>query len=285
MPKKELRKYRFSGESSKRIEEFGIQRVARIASAPDAAEEPAETPEFTIVARTDKGKVRRTNQDMPIVGDRLAGVADGMGGHKGGETASETAANAVIEALRGETMSEDALREAIQNANTAVRLKSQTDAALEGMGTTLTALWLGENEICLGHCGDSRCYRYAGGKLEQISDDHSLVMEMVRAGVLTKEQAAVHPMRNVITRAVGTDEILEVDTKRMPRHKGDLWLCCSDGLSGMVSDEEIAEILSKASSDEAAADALVAAALEAGGHDNVTVVLLHDLRGAAESEA
>ena len=147
------------------------------------------------------------------------------------------------------------------------------------MGTTLTVLWAGEREMYLAHVGDSRAYLMREGSFVQVTRDHSLVQELVEQGVLTQEQAAHHPMRNVITRAVGTDETIEVDLLTRERRKGDLWLLCSDGLSGMVPDEEMAGIL-RESAPEAAADRLLRAALDHGGRDNVSFVIVKDEEGA-----
>ena len=162
------------------------------------AEEAAAAREFSVVTRTDIGLVRRSNQDAVIEAGPLVGVADGMGGHMGGETASADASSALIAALEGRTPSAQALGEGFRAANAAVHAHAAEDPALYNMGTTLCVTWLGEKEVYVGHCGDSRCYRFDGETLLQVTDDHSMVMEMVRAGALTKEQAACHPMRNVI---------------------------------------------------------------------------------------
>ena len=237
---------------------------------------------FSCVGLSDIGLVRKTNQDCLVEAGNLAGVADGMGGHLGGEVASADARDAVSAFVADKTPGPILLRQAIEEANRAVYEHAKTDEALSGMGTTLTVLWVGETAMYLGHVGDSRCYLWRDGKLQQMSEDHSMVMEMVRLGLITPAEAAVHPMRNVITRAVGVDPTVEVDTAAFPRQKGDLWLICSDGLHGMVEDEGIAEILHSAATDREAAEALVQAALTGGGRDNVTVMLLRDERGPAK---
>ena len=244
-----------------------------------------EEKDFSCVGLTDIGLVRKTNQDCLVEAGNLVGVADGMGGHQGGEVASADARDAITAFVAGKTPGPIVLRQGIEEANRAVLAHAKEDPELNGMGTTLTVLWVGETAVYLGHVGDSRCYRWRDGKLERMSEDHSMVMEMVRMGMLTEEQAAVHPMRNVITRAVGVDETVEVDTAAFPRQKGDLWLLCSDGLHGMLDDETIAEILHGAESDREAAEGLMEAALDAGGRDNVTVMLLREERGAAKGDA
>lgn len=272
--------------SRKRIESFDSlqENTSGRGAAPQDAGTPAEAADtaaasrcgVSVCALTDIGMVRRTNQDSLICAGNVFGVADGMGGHLGGEIASGMARDTILQRLRGQVPSEEGLRAGINAANCAVFARSEEDPDVRGMGTTMTVLWFGEDEIFLGHVGDSRCYRFADGRLEQVTDDHSMVMEMVRAGVLTVEQAAVHPMRNVITRAVGTDPETDVDVRVLPRRPGTLWLVCSDGLHGMVSDAEIAEILSAEGEDSDRAHHLLEAALTAGGHDNISLVLVRE---------
>ena len=261
-------KFHMNRKSRERIEGFDSLRER----AETKQEEEARG--FSVVALTDIGMVRRTNQDSLIREGRLAGVADGMGGHLGGETASALCRDTLCEFLRGKIPEGELLREGVQKANAAVFERSETDMSVHGMGTTLCVLWIGDKELFLAHVGDSRCYRFSEGKLTQVTDDHSMVMEMVRAGVLTPEAAAVHPMRNVITRAVGTDPEVDVDLKTFPRTEGELWLLCSDGLHGMVSDEEMAEILGGDAPDAEKGQQLLDKALAAGGHDNVSLVLV-----------
>ena len=234
-----------------------------------------------VAACTNVGLVRPSNQDVVIRDGMLAGVADGMGGHKGGEIASAETRDSIVEALRGKTPDIGLLTEAVRNANAAVLSHARNSEELNGMGTTVTLLWLGEDEALIAHVGDSRCYRLKNGELHQMTNDHSMGAELVRAGLLTNEEAASHPMRNVITRAVGTDDVVDVDAISVPRQRGDRWLLCSDGLHGLVADEEIRAILCREADPEKAADALLHAALEAGGRDNVTVVIVDDGEGRA----
>ena len=261
-------KFHMNRKSRERIEGFDSLRERT------EKKQEEEARGFTVVALTDIGMVRRTNQDSLIHEGRLAGVADGMGGHLGGETASTLCRDTLCEYLRGKTPDRDTLLQGVEHANAAVFERSQEDESVHGMGTTLCVLWIGDKELFLAHVGDSRCYRFSEGKLSQVTDDHSMVMEMVRAGILTPEAAAVHPMRNVITRAVGTDADVDVDTKVFPRVDGDLWLLCSDGLHGMVSDDEMAEILGGEAPDAEKGQQLLDKALAAGGHDNVSLVLV-----------
>lgn len=237
---------------------------------------------LTVATRSDIGRVRKSNQDAVIADDaeRLYGVADGMGGHNGGETASAGARDGLTELLRGKAPEMNSLRTGIMAVNRRLFLEQKEDESLSGMGTTLTALWVGERVIYVGHVGDSRAYRLRDGRLEQMTMDHSMVAELVRAGMLTPEEAANHPMRNVITRAVGTEEGIDVDLMAEERRPGDVWLVCSDGLHGMVTDQAMTEILLNNTLEEAA-DRLIEAALAAGGRDNVSLVLLRDGEGQA----
>lgn len=298
-------KFRFSKESRERLKNFLLgekykpeaeakpaepiaepQPVAEaVTSAPAAAPaavNPASKGQLTVVTRTDIGKMRKTNQDALIESpaDCLWGVADGMGGHNGGETASSGARDGLLEQLSGKEPEQGALRTAIGAVNRRLFLQQKEDEKLSGMGTTLTVLWLSESCVYIGHVGDSRAYRLRDGEFKQITDDHSVVAELLRSGMLTPEQAATHPMRNVITRAVGTEDGIEIDLLCEERRKGDVWLVCSDGLYGMVGDEKITDIL-KAHKPEKAADLLVAAALEGGGRDNISLVILLDKEGDA----
>lgn len=225
-------------------------------------------------SRTDVGCVRKTNQDAVIVDPPLFGVADGMGGHQGGEVASGECRDGLITFLRNREVDAQMLETAVKVVNRRIHIRAGEDASLSGMGTTLTCAWFDQKQIYIAHVGDSRCYLYRDGHLEQITDDHSMVMEMVRAGVLTPEQAAVHPMRNVITRAVGSDRSVQVDILTRERKAGDLWLFCSDGLHGQVEEQEIVEYLHLPIAQ--AADALLKAAMDAGAPDNVSLVLVLD---------
>lgn len=231
------------------------------------------------VSRTDVGKLRANNQDALVAMEQLWGVADGMGGHKGGEIASAGARDGLTRILCGKDPDPKMLRFAVEAVNRRLYLQQKDDASLSGMGTTLTLLWAASKEVYIAQVGDSRAYLLRDGDFQQITQDHSLVQELVNQGVLTPELAAHHPMRNVITRAVGTDEGVDVDLFTKERKLGDIWLLCTDGLSGMVPDEDIARIL-RTKAPEAAADALLQTALDNGGRDNVTFVILKDEEGA-----
>ena len=224
-------------------------------------------------AATDVGRVRDGNEDAYLVDDAmgLVAVADGMGGHRAGEVASATA----LEALRAAITSGRPLRESIEDANEAVFSKSLTDTDLRGMGTTLTAATLVTGGILLvGHVGDSRAYLLHDSELRQVTEDHSLVEELVREGRLTADEAAVHPQRSIITRALGVDASVEVDVYPIELAPGDRFLLCSDGLTGMVQPDDIAATLRRESDPARAASQLVDAANHAGGEDNITVVVV-----------
>ena len=268
------RKIRFSKESQSSLNDFFVHR------SPEQPKSKAEEnlPAGILSAfRTDVGKVRANNQDAPIVSEklRLYGVADGMGGHKGGEVASTSARDDLLRELEGKTPSVAALSGAIEEVNRQIYHQQEHDDALTGMGTTLSVLWMSDNFVYIGHVGDSRVYLLRDGEFKQMTLDHSLVEQLVREGVLTEEEAQNHPMRNIITRAIGTDESVEVDVVVEERRKGDLWLACSDGLHGLVDDRQMRDEL-RQYAPEKAADVLLKAALDAGGRDNVTLVIVHD---------
>lgn len=268
------RKIRFSKESQSSLNDFFVYR------SPEQPKSKAEEnlPAGILSAfRTDVGKVRANNQDAPIVSEklRLYGVADGMGGHKGGEVASTSARDDLLRELEGKTPSVAALSGAIEEVNRQIYHQQEHDDALTGMGTTLSVLWMSDNFVYIGHVGDSRVYLLRDGEFKQMTLDHSLVEQLVREGVLTEEEAQNHPMRNIITRAIGTDESVEVDVVVEERRKGDLWLACSDGLHGLVDDRQMRDAL-RQYAPEKAADVLLKAALDAGGRDNVTLVIVHD---------
>lgn len=268
------RKIRFSKESQSSLNDFFVHR------SPEQPKSKAEEnlPAGILSAfRTDVGKVRANNQDAPIVSEklRLYGVADGMGGHKGGEVASTNARDDLLRELEGKTPSVATLSGAIEEVNRQIYHQQEHDDALTGMGTTLSVLWMSDNFVYIGHVGDSRVYLLRDGEFKQMTLDHSLVEQLVREGVLTEEEAQNHPMRNIITRAIGTDESVEVDVVVEERRKGDLWLACSDGLHGLVDDRQMRDAL-RQYAPEKAADVLLKAALDAGGRDNVTLVIVHD---------
>ena len=226
-----------------------------------------------VCQRTHQGLVRSSNQDSLLVDQGVYGVADGMGGHKGGETASRVAVQVVKNALRGKKAEKRALEVAVEAANRRIFDMARHDSALNGMGTTLTLLWEDEKEVHLCHVGDSRAYLLRDGELKQITDDHSLVAELLRNNMISPDAARTHPYRNVITRAVGVDPVVTADIFNHDTQEDDLWLICSDGLTNMVPDETLASVLKEADSDETAADELLALALEKGGTDNITFVL------------
>ena len=234
------------------------------------------------VLRTDVGRVRRQNEDAAFCDDarKVYAVADGMGGHLAGEVASAMAIEAVrAMAAQHETATSSALKQAAASAHEAIAAHARENASCAGMGTTLSVMWRAGRYMYIAQVGDSRIYRMHEGELEQITQDHSLVEELVRSGLITKEEARVHPRRNVITRALGTQGDNTPDLLAAKTHRGDLWLVCSDGLNGMITDEEIAGHMKRvgcAADLDAAADALLAAALDAGGRDNVTLILYLD---------
>jgi len=227
-------------------------------------------------AATDTGRQRRANEDALLAKPPLFVVADGMGGAKAGEVASRVA----IECLRkglppaGDAQIRTLLRERIEEANARIHALSQLNASQAGMGTTLTALHVGSGEVLLAHVGDSRAYLLRDGVLTRLTEDHSLVDELVRQGRLAPDQAQDHPQRSVITRALGPEPTVHVDVRSVEPKPGDVYLLCSDGLTSMVPDEEVARILNGAPTLKAAGKALVRAANEAGGKDNITVILL-----------
>ena len=230
---------------------------------------------------TDTGRRRRQNEDAFVCEPPLFAIADGMGGAQAGELASRLAA-AAIEEAGAAVGDEEGVVGAVRAANARIFERSLTDPAVAGMGTTATVALVDEHgqTLTLAHVGDSRAYRWRGGELEQLTTDHSLVAELVRSGRLTEAEAAVHPHRSVITRALGTEADVEVDTLSLELAPGDLVLLCSDGLSAMVRDDEIARLLEGSGGDpHVAAETLVRAANAAGGEDNVTVVLFEILEG------
>jgi len=232
--------------------------------------------------RTHVGKVRRQNEDAAWYDEKrgVFAVADGMGGHLAGEVASGMAIEAVQNmAQKNEFASITVMREAVMSAHEAITRHAQKNPACMGMGTTLSVMWRGGHYMYIAHVGDSRIYRFRNDALEQITQDHSLVEELVRARIITREEARTHPRRNIITRALGTQgdnlpDLLAADIK-----PGDLWLLCTDGLCGMISDEEIARVLSSGATLEMMAGSLIEKALDAGGRDNVTLVLCREEEG------
>jgi len=235
---------------------------------------------------TDPGRKRRQNEDAFVARPPLFAIADGMGGARAGEIASALAAGALSES---ETQSggEDRVIALVQEANRRVHERAANDPATSGMGTTMTvALVEPSGDITFGHVGDSRGYVLRGDTLEQLTDDHSLVAELVRRGELSASDAEVHPQRSVITRALGTDPDVDVDTFTIHPEAGDIYLLCSDGLSDMVAGEAIEQVLLANRGDlDGAAKALVRAANRGGGDDNITAVLFAIVADDAASPA
>jgi PPM family protein phosphatase len=223
---------------------------------------------------TDAGRKRRRNEDAYILDPPLFAVADGMGGAQAGEVASKLAVDAFREFHDADELEpEERVTAIIQEANRRIYERAREDTQASGMGTTITAALVGGESVSIGHVGDSRAYRLRGGRLEQLTEDHSLVADLVRGGRLTPEEADVHPQRSVITRALGTDSVVDVDAFTFETEPDDIILLCSDGLTTMLTDEEIVAIVSESKSLEHAAKQLVKAANRRGGEDNVTVVL------------
>jgi len=224
-----------------------------------------------LASASDVGRVRSDNQDRDLLAPPLIAVADGMGGHLGGGTAAGMA----VEALRGvgSTTDPTALLAALKEANRAIARAAMDDPDLTGMGTTATAALLEGGILYLVHVGDSRAYLIRDGRIIQVTQDHSVVAEMVRRGALSADAAETHPARHVITRALGVDADIDIDALRVDLEPGDVVLLCTDGLSGPVADEDILELVEATATLEQAAEPLVQRANAAGGPDNVTVVL------------
>jgi len=223
--------------------------------------------------RTDTGRQRRDNEDNAFARAPVFVVADGMGGAQAGEVASKIATETFEQGLPDSGSPEERLAERVREANHQIYELSRSDRDRAGMGTTLTAAYVDDTSVAIAHVGDSRAYLFRDGTLERLTQDHSLVEELVRQGKLTPEQAAGHPQRSIITRALGPEASVEVDTWTYPVRAGDILLLCSDGLTTMISEERVAGILGEARSLDGTADALIDAANEAGGRDNITVVL------------
>jgi len=235
---------------------------------------------------TDTGRRRLRNEDAFICEPPLFAVADGMGGARAGEVAARLAA-AALEEAGTETRGEQGVTALIVEANRRIWERALTDPATAGMGTTVTAALVDARSgtVAVGHVGDSRAYLLRDGTLEQLTTDHSLVAELVQSGVLTPEEALRHPQRSAITRALGTEPSVDVETLTVEGRPGDLYLVCSDGVSAMLADEDIFEAIDGSGRDPAAAaEALVNAANARGGEDNITVVLFELVEGEAPVE-
>jgi serine/threonine protein phosphatase PrpC len=244
---------------------------------------------------TDIGRKRQRNEDSYLVNDKIGLyiVADGMGGHAGGEFASKIAVSTVEEIIRGEDrvksnvpantyldgnqsaegLEQDRLKDAINRAGNMIVRRAFEDPELKGMGTTSTVMFVSEDKAYIAHVGDSRAYCIRNGEIIQITEDHSLVHEQLKSGLITEEEAKTHQLKNIITRSVGVQEEVEVDTVVWKIQSGDGYLLCSDGLSNMVQDEEMQEIVTKFEVEQAARE-LVDLANSRGGEDNITLILL-----------
>jgi serine/threonine protein phosphatase PrpC len=222
--------------------------------------------------RTDTGRQRNANEDAYFASGPLFAVADGMGGARAGEVASRLAAESFEPVQRGEESPEAYLRAIARTANARIHRLAQDDSSRSGMGTTLTAALVEDDEVSFAHVGDSRAYRFRDGELKLLTSDHSLVEELRRQGRLTDEQAEDHPQRSIITRALGPEREVEVDTMTYQARPGDVYLLCSDGLTTMIREDQIAATLADAESLDEAVSRLIREANEAGGRDNITVV-------------
>lgn len=223
---------------------------------------------------SDTGRQRRANEDSLFASAPLFAVADGMGGAQAGEVASRIVVETFAGGLPdGSQSAEERLAALVQEANERVHDRSRSDVDLAGMGTTVTAAYVGEDDVSIAHVGDSRLYVLRDGTFERLTRDHSLVDELVREGKLTPEEADVHPQRSIITRALGPERTVEVDRLTWRGRSGDVYLICSDGLTSMVPESRVGEIIGSSPSLSVAGRQLIKAANDAGGRDNITVVL------------
>jgi len=227
---------------------------------------------INVAAATDIGLVRDHNEDAYLVQEPLYVVADGMGGHLGGEVASATALETIARIVAEEGIG--ALTDAVRQANRAVYDRQATDVEVAGMGTTLTGVAMEGSKLSVAHVGDSRAYLFRGGKLRLLTQDHSLVGEMVREGNLTEAQARVHPRRSALTRALGISGDIEVDAFEVPVQTGDRIMLCTDGLSGMIEDRRLQDILKDGNGAAETCSILISEAIANGGLDNVTAVII-----------
>ena len=237
-------------------------------------------------ADSDTGRARRANEDAFYAHAPVFAVADGMGGAQAGEVASRTVVDRLRRGLPDGGSPEERLALLAEEANDLIHRKAAEDEQRAGMGTTLTAAYVDEDAVSFGHVGDSRAYLFRDNRLQQLTNDHSLVGEMVRRGKLTAEQAEEHPQRSIITRALGPEPAVEVDHMTTYARDGDVFLLCSDGLTSMIGDDAIERILREAPDVSTAGHALIDAANAAGGRDNITVVLfrVEEVGGARDAE-
>ena len=225
-----------------------------------------------VAAASDVGRVRKANEDSYYVRSPLFVVADGMGGANAGEVASKIAVDSFKDPLNDSVAPEPRMAGVVRTANHQIHEKSNSSDEFKGMGTTITALLLGEDELTIAHVGDSRAYRLRDGELERLTRDHSLVGEMVRRGAITEAEAEVHPQRSILTRALGPEDEVEIDTLSHGVKGGDVYLICSDGLTGMVDEATIAQEMGSGKPLQEMAESLIRKANENGGVDNITVV-------------
>ena len=233
-------------------------------------------------AASDIGQVREGNEDSYLVIAPLYAVADGMGGHRGGEVASNLALETVQQLFE---QGSGTLAEQIEQANRAVFERSQQDRSVSGMGTTLTAALIDGGRAHLAHVGDSRAYLLREGDLTLLTEDHTLVHKMVMEGEITEDEAETHPHRSILTRALGVDATVQVDESDVDLANGDRLLLCSDGLTGMISDDQIRQILGRNADPQTAVDELVQEANQAGGIDNITAVILDFVEDGSGKES
>jgi protein phosphatase len=237
-------------------------------------------------AKTDTGRRRRRNEDAFVLAPPLFAVADGMGGAQAGEIASKLAAAALEDTDPGRLTGPEKVASLIQEANRRVHERSSRDPSTSGMGTTMTVALVEDGGVVIGHVGDSRAYLVRGREIEQLTEDHSLVNELLKSGKLSPQEAETHPQRSVITRAVGTDPDVDVDSFIVEPQDGDVFLICSDGLTDMVDDEHILETVERFRGNlDRMTKQLVTAANRGGGEDNITVVAFAIGRGDGAVEA
>jgi len=233
---------------------------------------------LVVHGKTDKGLVRKENEDAFCIEKDLGllAIADGMGGHASGEVASKMAIEILKDSLKkeGEPLP-DRLNSGVKLANKSIYDASHSQSRLNGMGTTLTALQLNGNRLSIAHVGDSRAYLFRGGVIEQITDDHTIVSEQVARGMMTREEAARSDMRNILSKALGIAPEVDVDIEELTVSEGDQLVLCSDGLSELISDDEILSEVQSSNRPEIVCDELVNLAIQRGGEDNITVIVAY----------
>lgn len=223
--------------------------------------------------RTDRGKVRELNEDSFGYNDNIYVVADGMGGHQAGEVASAIAVETILKtAITGEIKA--ALKKTLAEANQTIFTQSEQSKEFNGMGTTIAVLFLDDGQAFVTHIGDSRVYYLSNNNLKQLTSDHSLVNELVKTGEITVEEAKSHPQRNILTQALGSNEVLDPKIIKIQVSKGDKFLLCSDGLTGSIPESHIRELMSLEEEPEAIVNRLIDSANELGGADNITALLV-----------